>query len=236
MTKLPISKEQLAKYFDHTLLKPDARPDDIRRLCDEAIEWGFRTVCVNPTMIKLVSQCLGKHAPKACSVVGFPLGATVSDIKVSEALRAVGDGAWEIDMVISIGHYLAGDHESRKLCRDDIKTVIRVAQDVPVKVILETGFLSPDQITEISGWCVEEGAAFVKTSTGFGPRGADVLDIAAMRRATAGTTTKIKASGSIRDLRAVTNMINAGADRIGSSQSVKIMSEFCHSLDQADPI
>jgi deoxyribose-phosphate aldolase len=216
------SPAAFAALFDHTLLKPDATPDQIRTLCREAIEHGFKGVCINPCYVSLAAQELGDKGPKPMAVVGFPLGANRTDIKIDEALRAVGDGAWELDMVINVGQYLGGDKAS---VRHDIDVVVRAARGIDVKVILETAFLKPEQIRELSGWCVEVGAAFVKTSTGFGPRGATVEDVQVMSEAVAGRA-GIKASGGIRTLDAALMMIGAGATRIGSSATVAILSDF----------
>lgn len=215
-----------AALFDHTLLKPDATNDQILKLCDEAAAYKFKGVCVNPHYVKLAADRLRGTAGVTMAVVGFPLGANRSDIKAEEARRAISDGAGELDMVINVGAYLAGDKD---FVRRDIEAVLvaaRAAGSVDVKVIEETCFLKPEQITEISRWCVEMGAAFVKTSTGFGARGASLEDIAAMRVATDKSNTKIKASGGIRTLDAAVAMAAAGAERIGSSATVTILEEF----------
>jgi deoxyribose-phosphate aldolase len=215
-----------AALFDHTLLKPDATSDQILKLCDEAVTWKFKGVCVNPHYVKKAADRLAGSGRITMAVVGFPLGANRSDLKADEAKRAIDDGARELDMVINVGAYLSGDKD---FVRRDIDAVLQVAARTPgvdVKVIEETCFLTPDHITEISRWCVELGAAFVKTSTGFGSRGASVEDIAAMRRATDGSKTLIKASGGIRTFEAAVQMAAAGARRIGSSSTVSILEEF----------
>jgi deoxyribose-phosphate aldolase len=216
------SEKAFAALFDHTLLKPDATPDQIRKLCAEALEHGFKGVCVNPCYIALAARELGDREPKPMAVVGFPLGANRTDVKIDEALRAVGDGAWELDMVINVGQYLGGD---KAACRPDIAAVVRAAQAVAVKVILETAFLTTEQIRELSEWCVDAGAAFVKTSTGFGPRGATLDDIRTMSGAVAGRA-GVKASGGIRTLEAAVQMVQAGATRVGSSSTVTIVNDF----------
>ena len=188
-------------------------------LCDEAIANKFKGVCVNPCYIKPAVARLGNSGRIAMAVVGFPLGANLTAIKVEEAKRAVGEGAGELDMVINVGLYLSGE---KAAVRSDIEQVIKAAGSVPVKVILETCFLTPDQITELSKWCVEAKAAFVKTSTGFAARGASIEDIAAMRLATDGTKTTIKASGGIRSLDAAIMMAKAGASVITRRRSQSV--------------
>ncbi len=217
------SESAFAALFDHTILKPDATLQQIMTLCDEAVANKFKGVCVNPCFIKKAAARLGNSGQLAMAVVGFPLGSNRTDIKVDEAKRAVGDGARELDMVINVGLYLSGDKD---FVRSDIEQVVKAAGSIPVKVILETCYLTPAQITELSKWCVEVGAAFVKTSTGFAARGASVEDIAAMRLATDGTKTTIKASGGIRSLEAAIMMAKAGATRIGSSSTVAILDGF----------
>lgn len=211
-----------AALFDHTVLKPEATPEMIRKLCRETLEHGFAGVCVNPCHIALAAQELGDKGPKPMAVVGFPLGANRTDVKIDEAMRAIGDGAWELDMVINVGLYLGGE---KAAARHDIAAVVRAARGVGVKVILETAFLDAAQIAEISEWCVDAGAAFVKTSTGFGPRGATVEDIQIMSRTVRGKA-GVKASGGIRTLEAALSMIAAGATRIGSSSTVNILNDF----------
>lgn len=212
-----------AALFDHTLLKPEATSDQILKLCDEAARWKFKGVCVNPSYVKKAADRLAGSGRVTMAVVGFPLGANRSDVKADETKRAIDDGARELDMVINVGAYLSGEKE---LVRKDIEAVFHAAGGVDLKVIEETCFLTSDQISEISRWCVELGVAFVKTSTGFGPRGASAEDIAAMRRATDGSKTLIKASGGIRTFEAAVQMAAAGARRIGSSATVAIIEEF----------
>jgi deoxyribose-phosphate aldolase len=212
-----------AALFDHTILKPEATTQQIMTLCDEAVAHKFKGVCVNPCHVKSAAARLSGSGRITMAVVGFPLGANRTDIKVDEAKRAIGEGAGELDMVINVGLYLSGEHS---FVRSDIEQVIKAAGIVPVKVILETCFLKPEQITELSRWCVSAGAAFVKTSTGFAARGATIEDIAAMRLATDGTKTTIKASGGIRSLEAAVQMAKAGATRIGSSSTVAILEAF----------
>jgi deoxyribose-phosphate aldolase len=223
------SPEAFAGLFDHTLLKPDATPAMVQVLCDEALLYGFAGVCVNPVYVPLVAKRLAGKGPRVISVVGFPLGAHRTDIKIDETLRAISDGAQEIDMVMNVGFYLGGEKAAAK---HDIQAVIRCARGVLVKVILETAYLTPAQIEEVCGWCVEAGASHVKTSTGFGPRGASLDDIKTMVKVTQGTSTKVKASGGIRTLDLALAMAIAGADRIGSSATVEIMKGFHQALQR----
>jgi deoxyribose-phosphate aldolase len=226
LAQLPVHLQNEAAFaalFDHTNLKPDATLQQIMTLCDEAVSHKFKGVCVNPCYIKPAVARLGNSGRIAMAVVGFPLGANRTDIKVDEAKRAIGDGAGELDMVINVGLYISGE---KTQVRSDIEQVVKAAGTVPVKVILETCFLTPAQITELSKWCVEVGAAFVKTSTGFAARGASIEDIAAMRVATDGSKTTIKASGGIRSIDAAIMMAKAGATRIGSSSTVAILDAF----------
>ena len=225
----PISKAisaaqaAFARLFDHTLLKVDATPAAIRQLCREAAEHGFRGVCVNPCYVALAARELANYAAVPMAVVGFPLGANRTDIKIDETLRAVADGAQEIDMVVNLGLYLGGELTS---VRHDLAGVIRAAGGVPVKVILETGLLTPSQIGELCRFAADLGAAFVKTSTGFGPRGASVEDIQVMAAALKDLGPRrpaIKASGGIRNLSAAEALHAAGAERLGSSASVEIL-------------
>lgn len=222
--------KKFSKYFDHTLLKPDATSEDIRRLCREAAEYDFYSVCVNSCNVKTAKDELALLCPddpdriKVTSVVGFPLGAMSSDAKGYETTMACEDGASEIDMVINIGALKEKNYE---LVTDDILTVVSIADeyDADVKVILETGILSEDEIKKACELAVRAGAAFVKTSTGFGYGGAKESDIRLMRSCILNHA-KIKASGGIRNLAAAQKMIDAGADRIGASASVDIMKEY----------
>jgi len=213
----------IASLIDHTLLKPEATPEQIVQLCTEAREYGFASVCVNPVYVKLAWDLLKGSPVKVCSVVGFPLGATTPEVKAFEARHAIRDGASEIDMVIHIGALKAGDDD---LVEADIAAVVDVshAAGALCKVILETCYLTDDE--KIRGCILAKraGADFVKTSTGFGPRGATVEDVALMRR-TVGPDMGVKAAGGIRTLEALQQMVAAGANRIGASASVKIMQE-----------
>ncbi|MDH5702368.1 MAG: deoxyribose-phosphate aldolase [Candidatus Bathyarchaeota archaeon] len=219
-----VTKEQLAKLIDHTLLKPDATKDDIKRLCEEAKKYGFWSVCVNPTYVSLATEILGDTAVKVCSVVGFPLGANASEVKALEAERAVNDGASEIDMVINIGALKSRDYE---LVEEDIRKVVERAKarrDMVVKVIIETGLLTEDEKVLACRLVKESGADFVKTSTGFNAPGATVHDVELMR-SVVGSDFGLKASGGIRTYRDATKLIEAGANRIGTSSGVAIIGE-----------
>jgi len=209
----------LGKYIDHTLLKPDASPEDIDVICREAVQHKFAAVCVNPVNVdRAVNNLEGSNIPVA-AVVGFPLGAATAAIKAAESREVILKGAREIDMVINIGALKAGDY---KLIIDEIRAVVEAASGYPVKVILETAMLNADQ--KISGCVLAKaaGAAFVKTSTGFGPGGATVDDVALMRRIV-GPEMGVKASGGIKDSETAQQMVSAGASRLGASASVAIV-------------
>ena len=212
----------IASYIDHTLLKPDALPEEIDRLCQEAKQYSFFSVCVNPIYVhRAVSQLSGTQVV-ACAVVGFPLGATFSDVKAMEARRAVEEGAGEIDMVLPIGLLRAGEIEAVK---DDISAVVDACPPgVGVKVILETCLLDEEQKISACMAAKEAGASFVKTSTGFSSSGATVEDIRLMRREV-GQRMGVKASGGIRDFETAQKMVRSGANRLGASASVAIASQ-----------
>jgi deoxyribose-phosphate aldolase len=214
---------QLAEMIDHTLLKPDASQDEIARLCFEARKYRFASVCVNPAYVKLCSQLLKGSGVAVCTVVGFPLGATPTDVKVFEAQQAIRDGASEVDMVINVGAVKSRDYE---LAERDIASVARVckAGNALLKVIIEASLLTDEEKVIACQLAKVAGADFVKTSTGFGPGGATAEDVALMRRVV-GPTIGIKAAGGIRSLADAQKMIAAGATRIGASASVKIMQE-----------
>jgi deoxyribose-phosphate aldolase len=212
-------KDDIAAMIDHTLLKPDATRADLEKVCDEARKWNFATVCVNASNIPLVAKLLAGSSVKPIAVVGFPLGAMTPTAKAFEAREAVRSGAREIDMVINIGALKSKDYQT---VFDDICRVVTASRPWPVKVILETGGLSNDE--KIVGCALSKaaGAAFVKTSTGFGPGGATVEDIALMRRIVGGDI-GVKASGGVRSTEDALKMREAGADRIGASASVAIV-------------
>jgi deoxyribose-phosphate aldolase len=211
----------IAALIDHTLLKPDATEADIRKLCAEARQYGFASVCVNSYWVPLVAELLKSSPVKVCTVVGFPLGATLTEAKRAETEAAVRCGASEIDMVINIGALRSCDAERVK---QDIAAVVAVAHaaGATVKVILETALLDDNQKALGCTLAKLAGADFVKTSTGFGPHGATVHDVALMR-SIVGPDIGVKASGGIRTLEDLRRMAAAGATRIGASASVKIV-------------
>lgn len=217
---------QLAKYFDHTALKPETTANDIKKLCEEAVELGTAAVCVNPLWIPLAVKCLQGSQVMPITVVGFPLGAMGTESKVHEAREAVACGAMEIDMVLSVGEIKSGLlNEARR----DIISVKQSIDDVPLKVIFETALLNTDEIAMVARWCAEDGIDYVKTSTGFSSRGASVQDVVTMRQAINSVTdsrTKIKASGGIRTLKEAMSLIEAGAERIGASATKAIVAEL----------
>jgi deoxyribose-phosphate aldolase len=205
--------------IDHTLLKPEATPADIERLCGEAKAHRFAAVCVNPVYVKLAASCLEGSGVMVATVAGFPLGAVTTATKALEARGAIGDGASEVDMVMAIGLFKGGD---LKTCGDDIAAVVRACEGRAVKVILETSLLSPEEIAKASKIAADNGAHFVKTSTGFGSRGASIEDLRIMKEAV-GERCRIKASGGIRTREQAIAMIEAGASRLGTSAGVTIV-------------
>ena len=211
----------IVRTIDHTLLKAEATPKDIDTLCREARDYNFAAVCVNPIYVERSVGALKGTDVKVATVVGFPLGATTLVEKAREAGEAVRHGAGEIDMVMPVGLFLGGDH---KAVAKDIREVVLAVGATPVKVILETCYLSPKQITQASLVARDEGAAFVKTSTGFGSRGATLEDVQIMKQAV-GDRCQIKASGGIRNYQDAMAMIEAGATRIGTSSGVAIAEE-----------
>ena len=214
----------VARLIDHTLLKPDASRTDIEKLCREAAEFGFATVCVNPAWVALAAARLRGTSVGVCSVVGFPLGATTPDVKQYETRRAIYDGATEIDMVINIGALKSGD---LRTVERDIEAVVEPCRqcDVVSKVIIEAALLTDEEKVTASTLSKAAGADFVKTSTGFGPGGATAADVALMRRVV-GAGMGVKAAGGVRDLEGLKAMVAAGATRVGASAGVKIVQEL----------
>ncbi len=214
----------MAGWIDHTLLKPEALPDQVEQLCAEARKYQFASVCVNPLFAGLAANLLEGSGVPVCVVVGFPLGATPTRVKVVETRTAIEDGANEIDMVVPIGLLRAGNLEA---VLDDIQAVCASAhgQNAIVKVILENTYL--DLFSKIAGCLVSQaaGADFVKTSTGFGPSGATLADVELMRRVV-GPEMGVKAAGGVRSLADATAFLAVGATRLGSSSGVKIMQEL----------
>ncbi|HLK19371.1 MAG TPA: deoxyribose-phosphate aldolase [Bryobacteraceae bacterium] len=213
--------QDIAGIIDHTLLRPDATRDDIVKLCREARQYSFASVCINPFWVPLAAAELSGSQVKVCTVVGFPLGATSTQAKVAETAEALRAGAQEIDMVQNIGALRSGDHEA---VQRDIAAVVEIAHRAGaiVKVILETALLDDNQKTIASQLAKNAHADFVKTSTGFGPSGATVQDVMLMRAAV-GPAMGVKASGGIRTLEDVKKMVAAGATRIGASAGIKIV-------------
>ncbi|MFB3897688.1 MAG: deoxyribose-phosphate aldolase [bacterium] len=209
----------MAKLIDHTLLKPAATMEEIIKLCQEAKQFGFATVCINPTYVKLAKEQLLGTPVKVCTVVGFPLGATTTTSKVCETLQAVVDGADEIDMVINIGLLKSGKY---KEVEEDIHAVVQACQGRVSKVIIETALLSDEEKVTASILAKAAGADYVKTSTGFASGGATAKDVALMRKAV-GPDMGVKASGGIRDTAMAASMIQAGATRLGTSASIAIV-------------
>ncbi|MET0753381.1 MAG: deoxyribose-phosphate aldolase [Pyrinomonadaceae bacterium] len=212
-----------ASLIDHTLLKPEASEADIRKLCEEAAQFGFASVCVNPSWVKKASEFLrGTNVP-VCTVIGFPLGATLSDVKAYEARRAIFNGAREVDMVINIGALKSGDDCT---VEDDIRAVVDAAHEngILCKVIIETALLTDEEKVRACLSSKNAGADFVKTSTGFAKGGATVDDVALMRRVV-GSELGVKASGGVKGIEDARAMFEAGATRIGASVGVKIAQE-----------
>ena len=214
---------RLAGMIDHTLLKPDATSEQIGELCAEAKQHGFATVCVNPVNVAQSARLLGGSGVGVCCVVGFPLGASLPETKAFEAQRAIRDGACELDMVINIGALISDDYD---LVRRDIETVVRTCHQAGAhcKVIIEAALLTDEQKVVACTLAKEAGADYVKTSTGFGPGGATLADVALMRRVV-GEGLGVKAAGGVRTFRDAAEMVAMGATRIGASAGVRIMQE-----------
>ncbi|MBB5180816.1 deoxyribose-phosphate aldolase [Planomicrobium koreense] len=218
----------IASYIDHTLLKPEATKEQIVKLCQEAAEYKFASVCVNPAWVSLSAKELSDSPVKVCTVIGFPLGASTSETKAFETADAIAKGAEEIDMVINIGALKSGDEE---LVKNDIKAVVEAAKGKAiVKVIIETCLLTDEEKAVASRLSKEAGADFVKTSTGFSTGGATVADVKLMRE-TVGPDLGVKASGGVRSLEDLQAMIDAGATRIGASSGVQIMQGLTSNSD-----
>ncbi len=213
----------IAGLIDHTLLKPDATQAQIAQLCHEARQYHFAAVCVNPTHIKLCADLLKGSDVAVCTVVGFPLGATPSEVKAYEAQQTIEDGATEVDMVINIGALKGGEYD---LVERDIAMVTRTCHNngALCKVIIETALLTDEEKIKACELAKKAGADYVKTSTGFGPGGATVADVALMRRVV-GPDIGVKAAGGIRSYADAKSMVEAGATRIGASAGVKILQE-----------
>jgi len=211
--------KNLASMIDHTLLAADATPSQIERLCVEAIEYGFCSVCVNSSYVALASENLKASDVKVCAVVGFPLGAMQTEAKAYEAATAIREGAEEIDMVIHVGHLKAGD---LAYVEADIRAVREATAGKVLKVIFETALISKEEIVTLCDICTRVGVDFVKTSTGFSTGGATLEDVALMK-ASVGEGVEVKASGGIRDYETAVAMVEAGATRLGVSAGIAIV-------------
>lgn len=214
----------LNRLIDHTNLKPDATDKDIAKLCQEAAEWDFYSVCVNSCHVAAAARMLSGTGVKVCSVVGFPLGASITESKAYEAELAAKNGASEIDMVINIGALKDGRYD---FVKNDVSSVVKAVSGCLVKVILETVLLNGKEKRDACLLTIESGAHFVKTSTGFASGGATVSDVELMR-SIVGPDFGVKASGGIRNYETASFMVNAGASRIGASASVAICGEVMH--------
>jgi deoxyribose-phosphate aldolase len=217
----PLRKSEICQLIDHTHVRAQATQHDIARLCGEAAEHRFASVCVNPAWTAYCAKLLARSSVRVCPTVGFPLGASTARIKVEEAREAVRGGAAELDMVINIGALKSG---FPKYVEDEIAAVVKAVKPVPVKVILETCYLTAEEKVLACQMSVQAGAAFVKTSTGFANGGATLDDVALMRK-TVGKRIGVKASGGIREYADAMRMIEAGANRLGTSAGPQIMEE-----------
>ena len=214
--------KNINKLIDHTLLKAFAKESDIKKLCEEALQYDFASVCVNPSNVALASSLLKGSNVKVCTVIGFPLGANTIAVKAYETKDAVLNGANEIDMVINIGK--AKDHDYEYIL-EEIRAVVDSADGNLVKVIIETCYLEPEEMKEVCHMASLAGANFVKTSTGFGTGGAKAEDVALMK-ASIPSNMEVKASGGIRTLSELETMVAAGATRIGASSGASILKEY----------
>ena len=214
-----MNKEEIAKKIDHTILGAEVSREAVREKCKEAKEYNFASVCANPDQVALMSEELNDSEAKVCTVIGFPLGVNLTETKIAEAKAALRQGADELDMVMKVGALKEGNYE---LVEKDIKGVVKASKDKLVKVIIETCYLTDEEIVKACKIAKKAGADFVKTSTGFGTGGAKVEDIALMRK-TVGKEMGVKASGGIHSLEEARAMIDAGATRIGASSGVQII-------------
>lgn len=221
MPVVALAPTQMAGYIDHTLLKPEATESQIRHLCQEALTYSFASVCVNPTWVTLCAELLAGSAVKTCTVAGFPLGATLTEVKAAETAAVIRQGAQEVDMVLNVGRL---KDQAYQIVYDDIAAVVAAAKahKVVVKVIIETFLLTDAEKVAASILTQQAGADFVKTATGFNGGGATVADVRLMRR-TVGPTMGVKAAGGIRTALDAQQMIAAGATRLGASAGVKII-------------
>lgn len=207
------------KMIDHTVLKADTPLETVKKICDEAMEYGFASVCINPCHVAYCADYLKDSDVNVCTVIGFPLGANTSAVKAFETKDAIANGADEIDMVMNIG---ALKDKNYDLVRDDVKAVVEAANGTLVKVILETCLLTEDEIKKACELCVEAKADYVKTSTGFSTRGATIEDVQIMKAAVQGKA-KVKAAGGVRTHEDMVKIVEAGADRIGTSAGCSLV-------------
>ena len=207
------------KMIDHTVLKADTPLETVKRICDEAMEYGFASVCINPCHVAYCADYLKDSDVNVCTVIGFPLGANTSAVKAFETKDAIANGADEIDMVMNIG---ALKDKNYDLVRDDVKAVVEAANGTLVKVILETCLLTEDEIKKACELCVEAKADYVKTSTGFSTRGATIEDVRIMKEAVHGKA-KVKAAGGVRTPEDMVKIVAAGSDRIGTSAGCSLV-------------
>ena len=207
------------KMIDHTVLKADTPLETVKRICDDAMEYGFASVCINPCHVAYCADYLKDSNVNVCTVIGFPLGANTSAVKAFETKDAIANGADEIDMVMNIG---ALKDKNYDLVRDDVKAVVEAANGTLVKVILETCLLTEDEIKKACELCVEAKADYVKTSTGFSTRGATIEDVRIMKEAVHGKA-KVKAAGGVRTPEDMVKIVAAGADRIGTSAGCSLV-------------
>ena len=216
-----ISRRELAKMIDHTLLNPSATRDQVERLCDEAKSYGVYAVCVNSIWVPVAVNALRGTDVNVCSTAGFPLGTSLTTVKAFEGQTVISLGAAEVDMVMNVGALKSRDVAT---VLEDVEQVVKACKPAPVKVIIEAGYLSDEEKVQACKLAQEAGAAFVKTSTGFGSSGATVADIILMRK-TVGERFGVKAAGGIRTYKDCVAMIEAGANRIGTSSAVQILKE-----------
>ncbi len=216
--------KDIRKYIDHSALKPTITEKEIESIVKKSAEIGFATVCVNPCHVKIAQEIADKKI-RICAVVGFPLGANTKEIKIHEALKALGDGAKEIDMVMNISAFKSGNY---KKVEEEIKAVVRECESATVKIIVETCYLSREEKLKSLEICINSGADFIKTSTGFGFGGATFSDVELFKKHSQGRI-KIKAAGGIKDLKTALKMIEKGADRIGTSYGFSIYEEYLKS-------
>lgn len=213
---------EINRMIDHTLLKPESTREQIKSLCDEALEYNFKSVCINPFWVSYANDILKDSEVSVCTVIGFPLGANTTSMKATEAREAILNGADEVDMVINVGLLKSKEYD---LVEEDIKAVVEESKDKIVKVIIETYLLSDEEIVKACEISMKSGADFVKTSTGFNSAGAKAQDVNLMRK-TVGDTLGVKASGGIRDLKTAREMIENGATRLGVSAGIEIIKEL----------